>query len=543
MSACAVEVLDRVVSVRAPFHLKDRLKAIPGARWNPTSKAWVYPATPAVAESLRSLIGSRDEISPAFRALLLEADSVRSAQAFKDKALDLSPLPFAPATQPWRHQLAAYHFASNLSACLLYLGMGTGKTRIALDLIQGRGHRRVLVACPLSVIPAWERQAQIHAPGVKVMRLDRGSVAQKTGRAEAALDFAGTDPVAIVVNYDSIWREPFSEWVLSREWDLLIADECHRLKSPGSKVSMFFARLGAKAKHRLGLSGTPLAHSPLDAYGIFRFLDPGIFGTSFNRFAGRYAVYGGFEKRQVIDYVNQDDFNRRFYSISFRADRDVLELPPATHVERTFELPAPAAKVYRELRDEFMSEVGSGLVTATNALSRLLRLQQVTSGHLPVGEGEELRVERLHTEKRRLLSEVLDEIEPSEPVVVFARFREDLADIHAAAEAAGRTSSELSGSRRELAAWQAGETNVLAVQIQAGSEGVDFTRARYAGYYSLGFSLAQFDQSLARTHRPGQTRPCVYFHLIAEGSVDRNVYKALRERKAVIETILEEKAL
>lgn len=543
MSACAVEVLDRVVSVRAPFSLKDRLKAIPGARWNPTSRTWVYPATPAVAESLRSLIGSRDEISPAFRKLLLEADSVRSAQAFKDKGIDLSPLPFEPVTQPWRHQLAAYHFAQHLSACLLYLGMGTGKTRIALDLIQGRGDRRVLVACPLSVIPAWERQAQVHAPGVKVVRLDQGSVAQKLKRAEAALSMAGDAAIALVVNYDAIWRPPFSDWVTSRDWDLLIADECHRLKSPGSKVSMFFARLGARAKHRLGLSGTPLAHSPLDAYGIFRFLDPGIFGTSFNRFAGRYAVYGGYEKRQVVDYVNQHEFNAKFYSIAFRADRDVLELPEATHIERTFELPPAAAKIYRELRDEFVAEVGSGLVTATNALSRLLRLQQLTSGHLPVGEGEELHVERLHTEKRRLLTEVLEEIDPAEPVTVFCRFRQDLLDVHAAAEAAGRTSSELSGSRRELADWQAGNTNVLAVQIQAGSEGVDFTRAKYSIYFSLGYSLAQFEQSLARIHRPGQTRPCVFVHLIAENSVDVAVYRALRERKQVIETILEERAL
>lgn len=543
MSACAVEVLDRVVSVRAPFSLKDRLKAIPGARWNPTSRTWVYPATPAVAESLRSLIGSRDEISPAFRKLLLEADSVRSAQAFKDKGIDLSPLPFEPVTQPWRHQLAAYHFAQHLSACLLYLGMGTGKTRIALDLIQGRGDRRVLVACPLSVVAAWERQAQVHAPGVKVVRLDQGSVAQKLKRAEAALSMAGDAAIALVVNYDAIWRPPFSDWVTSRDWDLLIADECHRLKSPGSKVSMFFARLGARAKHRLGLSGTPLAHSPLDAYGIFRFLDPGIFGTSFNRFAGRYAVYGGFEKRQVVDYVNQHEFNAKFYSIAFRADRDVLELPEATHIERTFELPPAAAKIYRELRDEFVAEVGAGVVTATNALSRLLRLQQLTSGHLPVGEGEELHVERLHTEKRRLLAEVLEEIDPAEPVTVFCRFRQDLLDVHAAAEAAGRTSSELSGSRRELADWQAGKTNVLAVQIQAGSEGVDFTRAKYSVYFSLGYSLAQFEQSLARIHRPGQTRPCVFVHLIAENSVDVAVYRALRERKQVIETILEERAL
>jgi SNF2 family DNA or RNA helicase len=541
VSACAVEVTDRVISVRGPYVLKDRLKEA-GGRWNPTAKAWQYPATAAAAERLRPFLGDRDPLPDAFRQLLADGAAAVAAQRFKDKGIDLDPLPFEPATQPWRHQLAAYHFAKDLPACLLYLGMGTGKSRIVLDLIQGQRHQVTLVVAPLSVLPAWQRQAQIHAPGVRVALLSDGSVQRRTSVAER--EIAGArGPVILAVNYDAAWREPFASFALDLKPDLLVADECHRIKSAGSRVSMFFARLGVAAKRRLGLSGTPLAHSPLDAYGIFRFLDAGIFGTSFNRFAHQFAAFGGYENRQVIQYVNTDEFNRRFYSITFRADRDVLDLPDATHMERTFSLPAPAAKVYRELRDEFVAEVGEGLVTATNALSRLLRLQQLTSGHLPVGEGEERTVERLHTEKRRLLTEVLEEIEPGEPVVVFARFTQDLADVHKAAEAAGRTSSELSGHRRELEAWQSGATSVLAVQIQSGGEGVDLTRARYCVYFSLGYSLAQFEQSLARVHRPGQTKPVVYVHLIAEGTVDRAVYRALKGRKEVITNILEERDL
>lgn len=448
----------------------------------------------------------------------------------------LAPAP--PATGGlWRHQAEALDFCLNRPASLLHVGMGAGKTRVALERILRRGHRRTLVVCPLSVVPAWVRQAELHTPDLLAVPLGRGSVAQKRAAAERAL--TSRRQVVCVINYESVWREPFGEWAMRAGFDLVIPDEAHRLKAAGSQVSRYFARLRQFVPERLALSGTPLAHSPLDAYGLFRFLDPSIFGTSFVRFRARYAVMGGYENRQVVAWINQGDFQRRFSSITYHADRSVLDLPAVQHLERTFELPPEARRAYRELRDEFVTELDAGIVTVSNALSKLLRLQQVTSGYLPLEDG----VARLHSGKEGLLVELFDELEPREPVVVFCRFIEDLAAVHRAAEAAGRTCSELSGRRRELEEWQEGRSDVLAVQINAGSEGIDLTRACYAVYYSNSFSLATYEQSLARVSRPGQTRPVTYVHLICDGTVDRKVYAALRQRREVIDSILMERSV
>ena len=100
-------------------------------------------------------------------------------------------------------------------------------------------------------------------------------------------------PVVVVINYDSAWRTPFAEWALKQKWDLVVADEIHRCKAPGGKASRFLARLGKAARFRLGLSGTPMPHSPLDVYGYFRFIDATIFGWSYNRFRQHFAVMGG----------------------------------------------------------------------------------------------------------------------------------------------------------------------------------------------------------------------------------------------------------
>jgi hypothetical protein len=131
--------------------------------------------------------------------------------------------------------------------------------------------------------------------------------------------------------------------------------------------------------------------------------------------------------------------------------------------------------------------------------------------------------------------------------VVFCRFTSDIAAAKAAAVADGRTVSELSGQANELGDWQAGKTNTLVTQIQSGGIGVDMTRCGernccYAFFYSLGYSLAEYEQAVARLHRPGQEKKVFVYHLVAtingKSTVDGRVYEALRERKEVVDVII-----
>ena len=78
------------------------------------------------------------------------------------------------------------------------------------------------------------------------------------------------------------------------------------------------------------------------------------------------------------------------------------------------------------------------------------------------------------------------------------------------------------------------------VGVGAGGVGVDLSRSAYCVYYSLGFSLGDYEQSLARLHRPGQNRSVSYLHLTAKNTVDEKVYDALQKRADVIEEILSE---
>jgi SNF2 family DNA or RNA helicase len=213
--------------------------------------------------------------------------------------------------------------------------------------------------------------------------------------------------------------------------------------------------------------------------------------------------------------------------------------------ERRFNLSNSARKTYTTLYRDMVADVGSGKVTVVNALTRLLRLQQITSGFLPVeDEGGTTNLQQIDTSKQELLADLLEDLPAHEPLVVFFRFTHDADSIRQKVEAAGRRYYELSGRINQLEDWKTecpGDlpAGVIAVQIRAGGAGVDLTRACYCAYYSLGFSLGDYDQSRRRINRPGQTRPVRFYHLIANGTVDEDVYAALKAKTDVVNHIVD----
>ena len=356
----------------------------------------------------------------------------------------------------------------------------------------------------------------------------------KDKQAWAETGVRPSEQVAVVVNYESVWREPFGSWARNQPWDLVVFDEAHRMKSPGGVVSRYCSRLSDRVPQRLALTGTPMAQSPLDIYAQYRALDKGIYGTSYARFKSRYVVMGGWNNQKIVGYQHEEEFQEKFYSIAYRVEAaDVLDLPPLLTVTRTCELGPKARKLYRALERDFVADLEEGRITAANALTRLLRLQQMTSGYAHTEDDLDVEVD---TTKAELLADLLEDM-GSEPVVVFARFKHDLEVVHRVARKLERPSYEISGARKDLSLWNDGG-GILAVQIQSGGLGIDLTKARYAVYYSLGFSLGDYLQSRARLHRPGQERPVEIIHLIATQTVDEKVMAALAAREQIVESIM-----
>ena len=449
----------------------------------------------------------------------------------------------------WEHQERALNWLNGRTFGMLDMDMGTGKTRVTIQAWDTREVNHALIICPKVVLEGgtdsvWSTEFAKHSDrNWYVYPVNpKWSVPKRHDKARQALELAEAmeRPFALVVNYDAVWREPFASWIRTVNWDASAYDESQRIKKPGGKASRYIGNLRNHIPFRLELTGTPMPHSPLDLYAQFRALDTSVFGTSFQRFKSRYAVMGGFENRQVIGWRNMDELMELFHEHTFIVSKpDVLDLPPVIHQVIPVELSPATIRAYREFERELVLEFDRGLVTADNALVKLLRLQQITSGYTKLDPEFDNGIVEVGTEKKDTLRDLLSDLPDNESVVVFCRFRVDLDNVHKVAAELDRHSYELSGQINALNVWKVDAPGaVLAVQIQSGSVGIDLTKAAYAVYYSVGYSLGDFEQSVARLDRPGQTRSVTMYHLIAQSTVDVKVYRALHDKRDIVNAVV-----
>lgn len=479
-----------------------------------------------------------------------------------------------PSISLWKHQAKVMPrmMHPQAKAFGLFFDMATGKTRTALEFCRQQGYKRVLVVATRNCLveQIWQKEMKRVAhelskgeSGHDGVFLPQSLVDSKKTVLRKAAELGETwdsfcqtgayNMWVVLVHYDIVWREPLGDLLLNKiPWDCVILDEAHHIKAAGSKVSKFFARWSKSKKnsgaYRLGLTGTPLPNSPLDAYGLFRYLDPTIFGTRYDDFENRYAVMGGFNGYQVLRYRNLRDMQDKMQSISeYVRSEDAVELPDETHYTYTADLEPEAAKLYREIDKEFVAEFRGETIIADNVLTKMLRLQQLTSGHTATNVEE---AGHYWGHKISLLKTILEDMPvkvdlsqdtgwvAKEPIVIFARFTVDIARIKQLCWDSNYVVGELSGRKNDLQSWHEGRLNCLVVQMQAGSEGIDLTRARVAIYYSKSLGLGIYRQSLYRIRRPNQKNSCVYIHLVMRNTVDEDIEKANAAKMDIIEYLL-----
>lgn len=523
---------------------------LPAGRYLREYDTWKYPATAGMVGTIQEAFGMTDaQYDPEFLQMLLHWERLTTGNH------PIRAWPAHVTLKPWDHQKRAYDFiqtalGNDTGAAGLFAGMGTGKTLIATAIIAARDWTRVLIVSPKNMVQTWVDtiEEQIAVGEWEATALE-GPIPKRAQmlRTTPLFDDPRNPGQVFVTNYEAVWQDPLGSEILKLGFDAVILDEAQAIKSAGSKVSKFFAQLGRQVPYRLALTGTPMHDKPTDIYGIYRFLDPGIFGTNFDRFQDRYTF-----RRQVkpgvyvvTGYRNPEELSRKVYQIAFRVSEDVLDLPEAIDSRRTLNLSDTARGLYNTLESSLIAEVDDATMVTGNVLTKLLRLQQIANGYAPFtsnAEGDE-RLILVDTSKRDALIELLKELPIGEPVVVFGKFKTDLEQIAVAAQTAGRRYFEESGRRHEWKVFQEESSpkagDVIGVQIDAGSSGIDLTRSCYAIYFATGYSLGDYEQSRRRLLRPGQTRPVRYIHLTARQTVDVDILRALQQKYDVTSYIID----
>lgn len=442
-------------------------------------------------------------------------------------------------TTPWRHQQEAIEAVCSRPSTLLHAWMGTGKTLIALGVMARLSYRKVLVLCPKAVMRVWERQTAQHSSGAVVRVVDSG--ARRVERTREALEPTDSgETLILVANYEIMQNKEIAELICSFPWCMVIYDESHRIKAHNSVTSKACARI--PAHRRVALTGTPMPHSPLDLFGQYRALDIDIFGKSWTRFCWNFAVKGGPMNQWIKGTKNHEQLAELMNRIRHEIRPEVLDLPPMHVVDIPYQM-GEERLIYRQMEKDYIVMLGDMVVTAANACVMILRLQQILSGWMPVADNDALTLVqpkvKISDTRCKALEEILTDLHAkNEKIVVFAKFTGDIERIMQVAATVGMKCGEVTGRRKDLDRWDSGEIDLLAVQHQAGAEGIDLTKACHVIWYSLPWSRGLYDQAMARCHRPGQNRPVIVMRLIAEGTVDSRVARSLHNRENTIREIL-----
>ena len=422
---------------------------------------------------------------------------------------------------------------------------GTGKSLTTIA-VAGRlclDHKveRMLIVAPLSILGVWQEEFRKFANFEYSLVILNGGESKKIEKLRQ-MSISGLQ--IAVVNYESAWRleKELANW----DADLIVCDEGHKIKTHNITASKCMHRFGARAQYRMLLTGTIITNKAIDIFSPYKFLNPAVFGNSYYAFRNRYFDMTGYGQHVPVLKANMSkELSRRIHSIAFRATKaECLDLPETTEMVRTVELEPQAMRLYQQLVRDSYAQIKGGEITAANVLTRLLRLSQLTGGFLRGDETD--RLEHVSSAKLDALSDIVDSAaQEGGKLVIIARFLPEIDAIRTMLEHRAIQYSVISGEIKDrddqVRRFQEDpDTTVFIGQIATAGLGITLTAADTMVFYSLDYSMSNFEQAKARIHRVGQRNPCTYIYLVAASTVDEKVLQALRDKADLARILIDD---
>ena len=457
-------------------------------------------------------------------------------------------------TEPYQHQRDALKKCWDKKSFAIFAEMGTGKTKIALDnacILYNRGKiDRLLVVAPKGAYMNWvDLEVPTHVPDYidkKILAWRPSTSAKYKAQLKDIMNLDDFRLKIMVMNVEAFSTKKgldFAKLFLIGK-SMIIVDESTTIKNPQAKRTKAMLTLGREAKYRRIMTGSPVTQSPMDLWSQMDFLDPEILGqSSFYAFRTKYAVMitasaaGGTHKFQkIVKFRNLAQLGKLVSPHSFRIlKKDCLDLPDKIFTKREIELSDEQQEAYSQMKKDAIALLKGESMTAVNVLTQLMRLHQITCGHMKTDSGEVIKL------KNNRLTELMQIIgETTGKVIIWANYVQDIHSIEDAIKSEfghksyctyyGGTKQE---DRQEYIRRFQDPENPMRFFIgntQTGGYGITLTAASTVIYYSNNYDLEKRMQSEDRAHRIGQKNPVLYIDLVSKGTVDEKIIKALRNK-------------
>ena len=455
-------------------------------------------------------------------------------------------------TEPYEHQLHALGASHNKENFALFMEMGTGKSKVLVDniaMLYDKGKiNAALIVAPKGVYRNWERQEiPTHMPEHIVHNVVTWSpsTTKKQQKENLKLFKHGDQLTIFLMNIEAFSTKKgldIAQRFLLAHQCLMAIDESTTIKSPTARRTKNVLKLRNYAKYRRILTGSPVTKSPLDLYTQCYFLDPYYLDfSSYYTFRNRYASMvdrnvGSHSFKLVTGYVRLDELNNKLNNFSYRVlKEDCLDLPDKVYMKRFVTMTPEQTKLYEEMKKHALAELEGKMTTAASALAQMVRLHQITCGHLATDDGEVTQV------KNNRIDELLDVIEEvNGKVIIWAIYRHDIRQIeNTLAEKYGKDSvksfyGDTADSDRQdiVKSFQDRESNLrfFVGNPRTGGYGLTLTASHTVVYYSNSYDLEIRLQSEDRAHRIGQKEKVTYVDLISEKTIDEFIVKNLRAK-------------
>ena len=463
-------------------------------------------------------------------------------------------------TKPYAHQLVALEKSVEEKEYGYFMEMGTGKSKVLVDnmaMLYDKGKiNGALIIAPKGVYNNWySSEIPTHlASHIKPkMVLWTASTSKAKEKEYQTLFETGFDLHVLIMNVEAFSTkkgEEFAYKFLKSHKTLMVVDESTTIKTPTSKRTKAILKLSKNAEYRRILTGSPVTKSPLDLYSQCAFLNENLLDhASYYSFRNRYAHmvernFGGRRVQIVGNYQRLDELEDILKKFSYRVlKEDCLDLPDKIYIKRNVELTDEQSKAYTTMKSAALALLDGKMATAPHVLTQMMRLHQITCGHLKNDDGTitELKNNRLNE-----LLDLLDEIEGK--AIIWANYIHDIEHITKAIKKKYGDNSIVqyygaidANERQEgIKKFQDEESpaRFFIGNPQTGGYGITLTAANTVVYYSNGYDLEKRLQSEDRAHRIGQKKSVTYVDFMAEKTVDEKIVKALRKKINIASEIL-----
>ena len=463
-------------------------------------------------------------------------------------------------TKPYKHQLTALEKSVDEKEYGYFMEMGTGKSKVLVDnmaILYDKGKiNGALIIAPKGVYNNWySQEIPTHlASHIKPKMVMWTASASKAKEKEYQTLFeTGFDLHVLIMNVEAFSTKKGTEFAfkfLRSHKTLMVVDESTTIKTPTSKRTKSILTLGKHAAYRRILTGSPVTKSPLDLYSQCAFLDEELLGhVSYYAFRNRYAHmvernFGGRRVQIVGSYKRLDELEEILKEFSYRVlKEDCLDLPEKIYIKRNVELTDEQTKAYATMKSAALASLNGKLATAPHVLTQMMRLHQITCGHLKNDDGT------ITDLKNNRLDELLDLLDETEgKAIIWANYIHDIEHITKAIKKKYGDDSivqyygAIDTKQRQEGIKKFQDPNSPARFFignpQTGGYGITLTAANTVVYYSNGYDLEKRLQSEDRAHRIGQKKSVTYVDFIAEKTVDEKIVKALRKKINIASEIL-----